>query len=145
MIFLQTFFVQNIFWNFFLNFFWIFFLNFFSLKFVFNFFKIVLKFCFKYNFKTAPLKAKFQKLHFQNCFLKKYIFKIANSKKCISKNIFSKWLSQKIHFENCSLKKYVYKKLFLKIVPCKNVLLFNIAFSNNKKIHFQNTFSKLLA
>ena len=88
---------------------------------------------------------------YQNCFLKKYIFKIACSKNILS-NSFSKLLPQKIHSRNCSLKKILFwnfsLKKHLKIAPCKNAFskhLFKISFSKNtfskslpQKLHFQN-------
>ena len=81
-----------------------------------------------------------QKIHFQNCHLKKYIFKIASSKKhfqnCSLKNTFSKSLPQKTTFAKFfkSLLKYIFKIALLKNTFLKNTfskLLY-------KKMHLSN-------
>ena len=84
--------------------------------------------------------------HLQNCFLKKFIFKIPqkmhfkhflkNTLKCIFKNTFSENT-----FSNCSHKKYIFK-----IAPSKKYTFKN-AFSRNiflkllhQKIYFRDYF-----
>ena len=75
---------------------------------------------------------------YQNYSLKKYLFKIAPSRKLFSsllpqkrdfQNTFKNHFLKKyifkidpseIHFQNCSLKKCIFKKYFLKISPSKN-------------------------
>ena len=104
------------------------------------------------NFSPPPSKKKRsfpkllpQKMHFQNCSLKKYIFKIASSK-IYFQNCFLK----KYHFKvplskNCSLKKYIFR-----ITPSKNVFkiaLFKTALSKKTILKWlpKKDFSKLLS
>ena len=76
-----------------------------------------------------------QKIYFQNCYLKKYLFKIAPSKNTFSKSLsqileskFPKYIfkkykiasSKKKHFQNFSLKKYIFK-----IAPSKDTFFQN--------------------
>ena len=92
--------------------------------------------------KIVPSKNTFskslpQKIYFQNCYLKKYLFKIASSKNTFSnslpqileskfpKYIFKKYIlkiasSKKKHFQNFSLKKYIFK-----IAPSKDTFFQN--------------------
>ena len=91
---------------------------FFLFKDFFTFTKIHLQNTFT---KLLPQKIHFQKMHFQNCSLKKYTF-------------------QKILFKSCFLKKCMFSKLLAQ----KNT--FSKLHSHMmKKENFQNTFSKLLA
>ena len=97
-----------------------------------------------------------QKVHFQNCSLKKYenklskyifkkhIFKIAPSKNPFSKQYFKispskktllKLLPKKIHYQNCPPKKYIFSKLLFQNYSLKEDIfqkhIFEISFAKN--------------